>query len=84
MKGILALSALVLSIVLYCLFPGFANVSQNSIPQGFMMFTLVSIMASLGLIGISRYIHGKVAWLFQLLGKNSLGIMCIHMTIYKH
>lgn len=80
-KGILALSALVLSIVLYCLFPGFANVSQNSMPQGFLMFTLVAVMASLGLIGISRYIHGKVAWLFQLLGKNSLGIMCIHMML---
>lgn len=68
-----------LSVSLYCLKPGFANLSQNSMPQGFLMFAIVSIFASLGVIGMSRYITGHLAKVFQLMGRNSLSIMCTHM-----
>ena len=47
----------------------------------FLMFAVVAMLASMGVIGISRHIQGRAAWLLQLLGKNSLGLMCIHMML---
>ena len=81
LKGIMAVVAFALSIILYSLMPGFVNVSQDSMPQGFLMFAVVAMLASMGVIGISRHIQGRAAWLLQLLGKNSLGLMCIHMML---
>jgi acyltransferase len=69
----------VLSAILYILSPEFTNVSQNYLPQGYVLFFMVSVMASLGIIGFCKYIHGKVSLLLQFFGKNSLIILCSHM-----
>lgn len=72
---------IVLSILLFCINPVFTNVSQNYLPQGYILFFMVSVSACLGVIGLCKYIYGKLAELLQFLGRNSLIILCTHMMI---
>lgn len=75
--------SLLISIILYEIKPNWNNVSQNYIPSGFILFLLVAITASYGLIGISRYLD-RIPILntfLKFFGRNSLIVLCTHMML---
>jgi fucose 4-O-acetylase-like acetyltransferase len=67
------------SVLIFVLRPGFTNVSQNFVPQGFILFFLVAIFANLGIVGMCKSMcrTGIIAFL----GENSLIVMCTHMML---
>lgn len=76
-----SLTFLSLSILAYVVSPSRTNVSQNYVPQGFSLFFIVACSASLGVIGLSKYVRGLVAKILQFWGRNSLCIMCVHIML---
>lgn len=71
----------VLSVFFYILSPEFTNVSQNYLPQGYILYFVVSMMASLSVIGFCKYIRGYASFILGFLGENSLIILCSHMIV---
>lgn len=77
----LGVICLLISILIYCICPGFTNVSQNNIPMFYICFLTISIFASVGILYIIRIYLGYIGKFFSFLGKNSLIIMSTHMML---
>lgn len=68
-----------ISLGLYFIKPVFTNVSTNYLPQGFILFFLVSVCATIGIIGLCHVIKGHFVYVIEFWGRNSLVILCTHM-----
>lgn len=73
---------IIITLSIYLIFPCYTNVSQNHIPWNCMMFLFISILASLGVIGVSRLVQRTLfSRIFIFYGKNSLIVLCTHILL---
>ena len=82
LNSLSGIGLVVLSVIVYILFPGFTNVSQNAEPMGIVPFYVIAMSASLGIIGMMKPLQKvKVVKALEYFGENSLVIMCTHMML---
>lgn len=75
-----SLLMIIVSFLLYFINPVFTNVSTNYLPQGYSLFCIVSISATIGIVGLCHAIKGNsIIRGIQFCGRNSLIILCTHM-----
>lgn len=82
MKMKYGLGLFLLSIIFFMLNPGWTNVSMNNEPSGYIIFTLVALTGSIGIIVLCKLVKIKVLQkLLTFYGQNTLIIMCTHMML---
>lgn len=82
MKMKYGLGLFLLSIIFFMLNPGWTNVSMNSEPSGYIIFTLVALTGSISIIVLCKLVKIKVLQkLLTFYGQNTLIIMCTHMML---
>lgn len=73
---------LAVSIMIYVIWPGTCNVSQNYIEGGYIRFVMLASLASLGVIGLSKAMERtKVGLILEFYGRNSLIVLCTHCIL---